>query len=287
MTDLRGQSPSRSGEASTIPAVGITTQIIRTAKWYKEVEHLGFKTLEINRRNSKLHFSLYFLEKVKRYLEGCDLSLHSGASGIFQPTESFTQANLAVVRAEIDICSILGAKQFVFHLNDGILSRQNKKRLGDVLTYAADLGVQTLYESNSVLVAEDAFDILETFPDLGYVLDLGHLNTGYGCGRLGCEIDDFIRKIKDRVVYIHASNNSGLHDEHKGLDDGTLDWRGALDLLDMYRISKIILEVRDVGMVECSRRALYEYFLARHSPSRESPVRENSSAVRETVTGLE
>jgi sugar phosphate isomerase/epimerase len=248
--------------------VGITTQIIRTAKWYKEVEHLGFKTLEINRRNSKLHFSLYFLEKVKKYLEGYDLSLHSGASGIFQPTESFTQANLAVLRAEIDVCSILGAKQFVFHLNDGILSRQNKKRLGDVVAYAADLGVQTLYESNSVLVAEDAFDILETFPDLGYVLDLGHLNTGYGCGRLGCEIDDFIRKIKDRVVYIHASNNSGLHDEHRGLDDGTLDWRSVLDLLDMSRISKIILEVREVSMVEHSQEILMDYLQTRTNPAR-------------------
>jgi len=255
-------------KASTIPAVGITTQIIRTAKWYKEVEHLGFKTLEINRRNSKLHFSLYFLEKVKRYLEGYDLSLHSGASGIFQPTESFTQANLAVLKAEIDVCSILGAKQFVFHLNDGILSRQNKKRLGDVVAHAADLGVQTLYESNSVLVAEDAFDILETFPDLGYVLDLGHLNTGYGCGRLGCEIDDFIRKIKDRVVYIHASNNSGLHDEHRGLDDGTLDWRSVLDLLDMSRISKIILEVREVSMVEHSQEILMDYLQTRTNPAR-------------------
>ena len=270
-----------------IPTVGITTQIIHTIKWYKEIGHLGFKAIEINRRNSKLHFSPYFLEKVKRYLDGYDLSLHSGASGIFQTTESFTQANLAVLIAEIDVCSILGAEQFVFHLNDGILSPENKKRLGEVITYAGDRGVHMLYESNSVLVAEDAFDVLETFPELGYVLDLGHLNNGHGCGKLGCQISDFIGKIKDRVVYVHASNNSGLHDEHKGLDDGTLDWRSILDCMDMSSIGKIILEVRDIGLVERSRQALYDYLQARHIPSRESPVRENNSAAREIDTGLD
>ncbi len=269
------------------PKLGITTQIIQTVKWYKEVDHLGFKAIEINRRNSKLHFSPYFLEKVKRYLDGYDLSLHSGASGIFQTTESFTQANLAVLTAEIDVCSILGAEEFVFHLNDGILSPENKKRLGEVIAYAGERGVQVLYESNSVLVTEDAFDILETFPEIGYVLDLGHLNNGYGCGKLGCEISDFIGKIKDRVVYVHASNNSGLHDEHKGLEDGTLDWRGVLDLLDMSRIGKIILEVRDVSMVEPSRRALSDYLQARHRTSRQAPGLENNIAARATDTGLE
>ena len=246
-----------------IPTVGITTQIIHTVKWYKEIGHLGFKAVEINRRNSKLHFSPYFLHKVKSYLIGHELSIHSGASGIFQSTESFTQANLAVLTAEIDVCSILGAEQFVFHLNDGILSLENKKRLGDIVAYADAQGVQMLYESNSVLVAEDAYDILETYPGLGYVLDLGHLNTGHGCGKLGCEIPDFIRQVKNRVMYIHASNNSGLHDEHKGLDDGTLDWRGVLDLLDLTNVVKIILEVRELEMVESSRRVLLNYLQER------------------------
>jgi sugar phosphate isomerase/epimerase len=287
MTAIHEWTSAGNRKMNMTPAVGITTQIIRTAKWYKEVADLGFKTLEINRRNSKLHFSPYFLEKIKRYLDGYDLSLHSGASGIFQTTESFTQANLAVLTAEIDVCSILGAEQFVFHLNDGILSPENKKRLGEVIAYAGERGIQVLYESNSVLVAEDAFDILETFPELGYVLDLGHLNNGHGCGKLGCEISDFIGKIKDRVVYVHASNNSGLHDEHKGLDDGTLDWRSVLDLLNMSGIGKIILEVRDVGMVERSRRALYDYLWARHTPSHQAPVLENNSAAREIDTILD
>jgi sugar phosphate isomerase/epimerase len=254
--------------ANMTPVVGITTQIIRHAKWYKYIQDLGFDVVEINRQNSKLHFNLYFLEKIKRYTRGFDLSVHSGTAGIFQEHEPFTVANLAVLSAEVDVCRILGAGQLVFHLNDGILAPENKKRLRQVISYAADLGVEMLYESNCAMVAEYAYDVLESFPDLGYVLDLGHLNNGYGSGKLGCEIDDFIGRVKDRVVYVHASNNSGTRDEHGGLDSGTLDWRRVLDMLDFSRIAKIILEVRFMESVEESKRLLEGYLKQRSTSGR-------------------
>ena len=241
------------------PKIGVTSQIIRQAKWYKYVGELGFDAIEINRQNSKLHFNVYFLEKVKRYLEGFDLSLHSGTAGVFQPFESFTKANLATLVAEIDECRYLGARQFVFHLNDGFLSPENKKRLKEVIAYAADSGVDMLYESNSTLVAEYAYDVLDSFPELGYVLDLGHLNNGRGSGKLGCEMDEFVSQVKDRVIYVHASNNSGRRDEHDGLENGTLDWRHVLDMLDLSRIVKIIVEVRYGDMAQESKAALIRY----------------------------
>lgn len=241
------------------PTIGITTQIIRQAKWYKHIGELGFNTIEINRQNSKLHFNLFFLEKVKKYTRGFDLSIHSGTAGIFQPIESFTKANLSILKAEVEVCAFLEAWQFVFHLNDGFISSDNKKRLKEVLSYAADLGVEMLYESNSTLVADYAYDILETFPELGYVLDLGHLNNGHGSGKLGCSIDAFVNRVKDRVVYLHASNNSGHNDEHNGLEDGTLDWRRVLDMLDLTKIVKIIIEVRHAHMVEESTTELMRY----------------------------
>lgn len=241
------------------PVVGMTTQVIRKAKWYKYIHELGFKAVEINRQNSKLHLNTYFLEKVKRYMEGFDLSLHSGTAGVFDSNEPFTRANLAVLSAEVDVCRILGARQFVFHINDGILAPDDKKRLKQVLSYGADSGVEMMYESNSTLVSDYAYDLLDSFPELGYVLDLGHLNNGYGTGRLGCNIDEFVQRVRDRVVYIHASNNSGKHDEHVGLNDGTLDWRGVLDMLDMSRIQKMIIEVRTLEMMQESRDALTSY----------------------------
>ena len=241
------------------PIIGITTQTIRRAKWYKQVQDLGFRAIEINRRNSKLHLNLYFLEKVKKYVEGFDLSLHTGTAGIFQDHESFTKANLAILTAEVDVCRVLGADQLVLHLNDGFMSPENKRRLGEVFAYARDMGVEILYESNSMLVADYAYDVLESFPDLGYVLDLGHLNAGHGTGRLGCDLERFVRQVRDRTVYVHASNNSGSCDEHCGLENGTLDWRHVLDLLDLEKVRKIIIEVRYMEMVENSRQELLRY----------------------------
>lgn len=246
-------------------SIGVTTQVIRQAKWYKHVGEFGLGTIEINRQNSKLHFNHFFLEKVKGYLGGFDLSIHSGTAGVFQPHDNFTKANLAILKAELDVCRVIGARQFVFHLGDGYLSPDDKSKLGDIIHHAYDLGVEMLYESNSTMVADYAYEILASFPTLGYVLDLGHLNNGLGRGKLGVDMDEFIDLVRPRVTYIHASNNSGDRDEHNGLDCGTLDWRGVLNKLDMSKVGKIIIEVRQAGMVEESARVLREYLANGHA----------------------
>jgi sugar phosphate isomerase/epimerase len=246
-----------------IPKIGITTQVIHEPRWYKCLESLGVKTVEVNRLNSKLYFDLYFLEKVKRYIRGYDLSIHSGTRGIFHPNESFTNADLAVLTAELDMCSILGIDQFVFHLNCEMLTMENKKRLKDVINHAADLNIMMMYESDSHFTAHDTYDVLESFNDLGYVLDIGHLNNSRGKRLLGCDMDDFIRNVKGRVVYIHASNNCGTKDDHFGLNNGTLDWGHVFDLLDLSIVNKIIIEVRNISMVKNSYSDLESYIMNR------------------------
>lgn len=246
-----------------IPKIGITTQIIQESKWYKSLNSLGYNTVEINRLNSKLYFDLYFLEKVKRYIRGYDLSIHSGTRGIFHSNAGFTNADLAVLTAELDMCSILGIDQFVFHLNCEMLTVENKKRLKDVIDYAEDLNVMMMFESDSHFIARDTYDVLESFDDIGYVLDIGHLNNSRGKRLLGCDMEDFIQNVKSRVVYIHASNNSGTRDDHFGLESGTLDWKHVLDSLDLTKVFKIIIEVRNTAMVKSSFRDLDLYIMDR------------------------
>ena len=201
-------------------------------------------------------------------MAGFDLSVHSGTSGIFQARESFTGAELAMLTAEIDLCRYLGAGQLVFHLRDGFLSGADKRKLKDVFSRATEAGVTPLYESNSALTAEYAYDVLDSFPQVGYVLDLGHLNNGRGRGVLGCSVDDFIGQVRDRVVYVHANNNSGFRDEHHGLENGSLDWRRVLDRLDLSRIVKIIIEVRGVEMVDRTAAELTAYLESRRPASK-------------------
>lgn len=251
-----------------LPEIGLASQVVHRAKWYKFIGRLGFKAVEINRQHSKLQFNLYFLEKIKRYMAGFDLSVHSGTSGIFQARESFTGAELAMLTAEIDLCRYLGAGQLVFHLRDGFLSGADKRKLKDVFSRAAEAGVTPLYESNSALTAEYAYDVLDSLPQVGYVLDLGHLNNGRGRGVLGCSVDDFIGQVRDRVVYVHANNNSGFRDEHHGLENGSLDWRRVFDRLDLSRIVKIIIEVRGVEMVDRTAAELTAYLESRRLPQK-------------------
>ena len=247
------------------PKIGVSTQVLHQSKWYKNVGHLGVDTLEINRRNSKLYFNRYFLEKVRRYLGGFHLSLHSATTGIFQEVESFTRAELEILMAEVDVCRFLGARELVFHLGKERLSRSARDRLKTILNHAQSQDVEMLYESDNPIVADTVDDILDGFPEIGYVLDLGHLNMGLGRDVLGCEIDAFLALVKERTVYIHANNNDGSTDEHLGLDHGTLEWRRALDHLDLPRIRKVIIEISAATQIEETRKALEDYFRCRRA----------------------
>lgn len=242
------------------PIIGVTSQILRSSKWYKDVSGLGVDAIEINRRNSKLYLSTYFLEKVKRYLQDVHVSLHSATTGLFQELESFTQAELAMLQAEVDIAQFMGAPEVIFHLNATSLARDSHKgQLMRIIQYAKEKGVDLIYESDSVLQADDTCEVLETFAEVGYALDLGHLNNGHRRNMLGCDIDEFISRVKDRIVYIHANNNCGMVDEHKGLKGGTLDWRSVLDLIDMHRVRKIIIEVRSIHYLRDTQEELRDY----------------------------
>lgn len=250
------------------PVIGATSQVIRSSKWYKSATQLGFEALEINRRDSKLHLNTFFLEKVKRYLEGLEISLHSATTGIFQELESFSQAELSTLQAEVDICRILGAGELVFHLNANRLDAKQSRRLRPVIDYAHDNGILPIYESNAGMNAKQVFKVLELFPDIGFALDLGHLNNGLGRNLLGSTVGAFLESIKHRIVYIHANNNDGIGDQHLGLDDGSLDWCAVLDRLDTDRIRKIIIEVCSADYLDTSRRALDRYFEERSAASK-------------------
>lgn len=245
------------------PVIGATSQVIRSSKWYKSAAQLGFGSLEINRRDSKLHLNTFFLEKVKRYLRKLDISLHSATTGIFQELESFSQAELSTLQAEVDVCRILGAGELVFHINANRLDARQSQRLRQVVDYAHDNGILPIYESNAGMNAKQVFKVLDLFPDIGYALDLGHLNNGWGRNLLGCTMEAFIESIKHRIVYIHANNNDGMGDQHLGLDSGSLDWRTVLDRLETDRILKIIIEVCSADYLDASRRALDSYLEGR------------------------
>ena len=73
------------------------------------------------------------------------------------------------------------------------------------------------------------------------------------------DLNEFVDKIKSRVIYVHAHNNNGLHDEHKSLEKGTLDWKFVLDKLDFSKIRKIMMEVRTTEDILNTKNLLEDY----------------------------
>jgi len=60
--------------------------------------------------------------------------------------------------------------------------------------------------------------------DVGIVLDVGHAN-------LENQIVNFLRKIPDKIIHMHLSDNMGEYDQHLGIGYGKIDWPQFTNIL--------------------------------------------------------
>lgn len=242
-----------------LPKLGFKTTNI----FYEGKDKVDFEVLEIITKDPKFEFNIKKVLNIKEFLKGKDLSMHTQTSRIFSCNNykipSFNEAELGVLKAELIVSKILGIKEFIFHLKQEKLTKQEKEKLKEIFDFAKKNKVEMIYESNKKFYSETCLDVLNSFPQLKYNLDLGHLNTAIGNKTLGMNLNEFIDKIKSRVVYVHAHNNDGVHDEHKSLEKGTLDWKSVLDRLDLSKVHKIIMEVRTTEDILNTKKILEEY----------------------------
>lgn len=215
----------------------------------------------------EINFNIVKILKAKEILDDLDLSWHSQTSRTFSCIEKgipeFSPAEIHFLRAEIIVAKILGVKQFIFHLRQSRLDDHEKKILKSVVDFAKSQGIDMLYESNNQFIADTTLDFLESFPDVGYNLDIGHLNTAMHHNTLGMSMNNFLDKVKDRIVFIHAHNNNGERDDHYGLKNGNLDWEKVLDLIDMTHVKKIVMEIMDPDEAKESFEILKKYLKKR------------------------
>jgi len=241
-----------------VPKVGYKT----TDVFYDGPGRLEFDTLELDSRDKALKINIKKILNAQEALKGKDLSMHTQTSRIFScfnnGVPEFNEAELNVLKAEIILCHILKIKELIIHLKQEKLTKEEEKIFRELIKFASKRGVELIYESNSWFIAETCLDILKRFPELNYNLDLGHLNTAVVNKTLGMDLDEFLSKIKDRVVYVHAHNNNG-EDEHLGLDEGSLDWRHVLNNINHSKIRKIIIEVHNPKKVKKTEKLLKEY----------------------------
>ncbi len=247
------------------PKIGISTKIFSPRNWFDELDTQKYKVIEIYRRQTRLPFDPWWLKKynIKELLKGYDVSLHSATKSIFTGVDQFTITELHTLKSEIILCEMLDIKELIFHLKGEKLTESEEQQLREIINFAKQHNVQMIYECNSVAHAEVMLDILNRFPDIGFNLDIGHINKSAYHKKLGCEIGEFVKKVKDRIIYLHAHNNFGEHDNHNALSDGTLNWKHIFDQLDFSKIRKIIIETTKKENIAKSQQDLDLYFNSR------------------------
>jgi len=226
-------------------------------------EDYNFEGYEFNAGASGFKSNIIILMKLKEVFKGKDLSLHSQLSRIFSCREKgfpeFAEAEINILKSEINISKILGVKQINFHMKETDFTKEEIDNFNKIIDFAEQKGIKMVYE-NHVCSEGAILRVLENFPRVNFCLDLGHLNVAIHKGKFKMDTNGFLEKVKPKLVHIHAHNNYGEKDEHNSLDNGNFDWRSVLEKLKLGNLRKIIIENRTRKEVDESKKLIEEYY---------------------------
>jgi len=122
------------------------------------------------------------------------------------------------------------------------------RSIEDVLVYAKSRGVKIALENlehkNEAYMMtrpEEFAHFQEIFPEVGVLLDLGHLKIA--STRLGFKVNDFLRTVQDNVREVHIHENDGEKDLHREPKNGEV-----MSLLERVDCGTVVLECRNLNM---------------------------------------
>lgn len=84
--------------------------------------------------------------------------------------------------------------------------------------------------------------------DIGIVLDVGHAN-------LEGQTENFLKKMPDKIVHMHVSDNFGENDQHLGIGCGKINWQRFAEILREIDYDKTVM-VESVEHVDESLKKL-------------------------------
>lgn len=181
--------------------------------------------------------------------------------------ENIRLRSLEVCRNAIELCSHIDAEFYSFHPGFRVVGtlgsdfglssttvpyevafRSFTRSLEEIVSYARESGinvaVENLEHKNDAYIMtrpEELTRILEIFPELFVLVDLGHLKIA--SRRLCFKIEEFISCVHDRVIGIHLHDNDGKSDLHLMPLNSEL-----LKYISQLECENIILESRNMDM---------------------------------------
>ncbi len=202
------------------------------------------------------------LEFIKQIIasSGLKTTLHSTFYDINLATINsyLRQANLDCYKRYLDLAAEIDAEIMVVHA--GYLHRdaanltplwemanenlvESLRQLGD---HAASLGIKIGLENsppnrNRLMIADwkRHIEVLKRtdHPAVGALWDMAHAFLH------NLDLDEYYRNIKDYLVEIHAHNNMGEADEHRGMDSGKIPYAGFFNRHNIQ--VPVIMEIRN------------------------------------------
>lgn len=139
---------------------------------------------------------------------------------------------------ELDIDYIIFHSQITPYLNEPRMKKLNNnqhketliKLLEEVPNYKGTILIENIFEEEPTMLKE----LIQTIdlPNIKINLDIGHAKLGK------VSLEEWIRELKDYIVYIHIHSNNGLYDLHRVPSKEEIN--DLYYLLDKYNLDPIL-----------------------------------------------
>lgn len=199
---------------------------------------------------------------------GLKYSVHAPFAGINIAVQSKPLLNATLKRLKQSIINAnsLNCHIWVFHpgMKTGISMfypgmdwARNLESVRLLLKFAGNYGVEVAIENViSMFLMRNVEDFKKFYTEInenvGLTLDTGHAN-------INGKVEDFLTKLSDKIVHVHAHDNLGEIDQHLGIGYGNIDWEETAKLLKKANFDKVII-IESVEHVEESLQKLKQLF---------------------------
>ncbi len=169
---------------------------------------------------------------------------------IASPSKPILKTTLKRLKQSMTYANALNAKLWVLHPGNktGISMfypgqdwKQNTQSIQQLHTAAEEYGVTVAIENlpekyGFIMKTPEDFQRFykETNLPIGIVLDVGHAN-------LEAQVEPFLKKLPEKIVHIHVSDNVGVNDQHLGIGYGAIDWQWFANELKKISYRQIVV----------------------------------------------
>jgi len=231
------------------PFKKMTEQLIAVKTKYVEIVDDGFHTLNKQRVSVLRDIGESY---------GLKYSVHAPFAGINIALQSKPLLNATLKRLKQSLinANALNCHLWVFHpgmktgismFYPGLDWTRNLESVRLLLKFAGNCGVEVAIENViSMFLVRNVEDFTKFYSEInenvGLAFDTGHAN-------INGQVEDFLTKLSDKIVHVHAHDNLGESDQHLGIGYGNIDWEKAARLLKRASFDKTIV-IESVEHVE-------------------------------------